>query len=150
MDITLEVITPKGKAEKSSKTFAKRFPAILDKKPTTKIIDDSTFRLTFHNLNEKQRGKLMNKAAVVGVGIKTFYRKIIKIGNRVNRLGTKFKWGVSKIKKRFAKEYQKAGAEDNKFNDMSEEEFKDFLNFEDIEEIKELLNKELVTIVNDN
>jgi len=147
IDVTLEVLTPKGKAEKSSKTFAKRFPAILDKKPTIKIIDDCTFRMTFHNLNEKQRKKLMTKAAVVEVGIKAFYSKIIKIGARVNRLGHKFSWTTAKIKKRFAKEYQKAGAENNKFEEMSDEEFKDFLNFEDVEEIKELMEKELVRIV---
>lgn len=147
VDITLEVLTPKGKAEKSSKTFAKRFPSILDKKPTLQIMDDSTFRITFHNLNDKQINKLMTKCNLVEIGIKGFYKKIIKIGNRVNKLGTKFKWGTEKIKRRFAKEYKKAGAEDNKFEQMTKEEFKDFINFEDLEEIKALLEKDLVNVV---
>jgi hypothetical protein len=64
LDVTLEVITPKGKAEKSSKTFAKRFPALLGKKPSINILNDNTFRMTFHNLDEKQRKKLMTKELV--------------------------------------------------------------------------------------
>jgi hypothetical protein len=149
LDVTLEVITPKGKAEKSSKTFAKRFPALLGKKPSINILNDNTFRMTFHNLDEKQRKKLMTKSAVVEVGIKSFYKQIIKLSSRVNRLGTKFKWGIEKIKKRFAKEYKKLQEDksNSDFENMSNEEFKEFLNFDDIEEIKELMTKELVRIV---
>ena len=106
-DITLEVLTPKNKAEKSSKTFAKRFPAIGGKKPTVEILTHNKFRMTFHNLDEKQRKKLNQKSVVAEMGIKDFYKKMIKIGSRVTRLGNKFAWGAKKIKKRFAKEWYK-------------------------------------------
>lgn len=148
--IKITVLTPKNQAEKAMK---KQRDALLGFKKQKKILEE---KLVSHNKfywiipvdDEKDLVKITTRLSKGEIKIKQFYRTLIKLLDRANKLASKFKKGLSWVRRWIVKKLKKDKQTDyaKQINQMDNQELKNFIKIDDREEIIELMKKELITI----
>ena len=129
--------TPKGKAEKSSKSFAMRHFDSLNTPVETKVVSDSEFYYIYEYDKIAKMERAMNKKVPKAVStIRSFYLIVIHATRKANKLGKQGAWALERTKRFILKTIRK------KMKDKEREldDFIDGINMEDEEEILALLS----------
>lgn len=153
MKYKITVKTPRNQAERSM-AFSRS--ALLGLKHSRNVIEE---KLLGHNefywvieTSEDELQEIMHKCARGEMIIRKFYSIVFKLLHRANRIAEKcgkagmwFKrWIIGRLKK------LTAGQEENglveQFENMNEEEFQDFIQISDEEEIHAFLEGELIKV----
>lgn len=138
--LKVNCLTPKGKSEKAAHEWKKQFPTF--KKPIEeKVINDHEFYWIYEFDKEKQMQLFQKKTILAEIGIKKFYRVIMGAGSRANKIGKKLKWGTEKMTRWALRRINKRLKKENK---DSINDFKDIINMEDEEAMREFLTKDLI------
>ena len=152
MKIMINVITPKNQARKCIESQKDALVGITKRK---KIIEQ---KVTAHNKfywimqvqDQKEYEGIMRKCSLGETLIKKFYSALFKLIRRANSLAAKSSKGISYmkrwIKKRLDKVSQNNEAMKQQIDNMTDEDFIDWLKITDEEPMKKMLKGELITI----
>lgn len=155
MEVKLNVKTPKGQAAKCIESQKNILVGITRKDRIIKqeIINDGEFYWVLNLKDKPELEEIMMRIAKGEVMIKQFYNTLFKWIHRANKLCAKFGKATSWIKKWILKQLNKqsqAGSKNDglikQIEEMKDEEFTEFIKFNDIETMKEFLNQELMNI----
>jgi len=141
-------LTPKGQAKKCMREWARQFPSF--KKPIKKeILNDTSFYWIYKFENEKKMLTFNKKVLLAENGIKRTYRFMLKFFLRAYKILNKSAWGVKKTKRWLEKQWKKRfdgeSSEINKIKELTDEKFKEYLKINDEEEIRQFLEKEIIS-----
>ena len=152
MRIKIRVLTPKNKAEKSVETLKGSLLGLAFKAKIEK--QEVTAHNEFYwilNIDPNDLPRIHKKAVMGEVLIRTFYSTLFRVIHRANKLASKFKKGISWIRRfihaRLAKVYKNndSGMMES-FDKMTDEELKDYLNITDKEEIQSLISNQMIFV----
>ncbi len=155
MEVKLNVKTPKGQAAKCIESQKNILVGITRKDRIIKqeIVNDGEFYWILNLKDRSEIEEITMRMAKGEVMIKQFYSTLFKWIHRANKLCAKFGKATTWIKKWILKQLNKqaqAGTKDNglkkEIEGMKDEEFTEFIKFNDIETMKEFLNQELMSI----
>lgn len=155
MEIRIDVKTPAGQAEKSVKSQKLALLGLgMSKKVKHQQVVANNHFYWILDIDENDYPKLVKKCAAGEVMIKTFYRKLFKTINRVNKISAKIGKGGKWLKKQLIKRLTKLTehSPDNnsdfigQFENMDDEEFEHFIEINDKAMMDELLAGELITM----
>ena len=134
-------LTPKGKAEKASKSFGMRYFDLLNKPLETKIVSDTEFYYVYEYKKEKTMENMINKKIPAGIQkIRGIYLLIIHLVDKGNKLGKKGAWTVERVRRWMLKRLNKQVK-----NPRELEDFVDAIDIKDKNEIMELLAKDMIS-----
>jgi hypothetical protein len=150
IDLKITVKTPKGQAKPC---MVKQRDALLGFKKQKqikeeKLISDSEFYWIVPADDQADAFGISNRLAKGEIKIKNFYRTLIKMIDRGNKLANKFKKGVSWIRRWIIKKLRKQEQHEfvKQVEEMSDEELKDFMQINDREEMMQLLSGSLIDV----
>lgn len=134
--------TPKGQAEKASKSFGIKHFEYLKQPLETKIVSDSEFYYIYEYENIKDYNTLIDKKIPKAeMSIRKFYTMLIYLVERANKIAIKKAWQIEKAKGWLMRMLHKNG-----FNEREMSDFIDAINLEDKDEIIALLSKPLFNV----
>jgi len=116
-----------------------------------KLINDHKFYWVVPYKDDKEYMAMSKRLFRGEIFIKQFYKTLIKTLDRANKLGARFKKGSKWIKRWVVKKFKKQYADNDEHgfvsqvNNMSDEEFQDFIKINDREDMQKLLSGELIT-----
>jgi hypothetical protein len=147
MYLKITVHTPNGQAEKTMKQQRDALIGMRKKKDLMdeRILDDHTFEWIIPAEDEKDMRSITKRLARGEIAIKEFYKAVIGLIFRVNKLVATGQRGI-RIGKTMIK---KSGLliEINKDpKTMSDNEFKEWLKITDLKEMQELLSGPLIEV----
>lgn len=152
MLVKIDVKTPKNQAAQCMKTQKSALLGYkqLKKVKEEKVVSHDNFYWVLQLENQKELDKVIKRCSLGEVMIKRFYSSLFKLVHRANRLCAKFgkaktwikKWMLKRIKKKY--QGDTTGME-NYIQNMSDEEFEDFLQIDDEAEMRKLLEGDLIT-----
>lgn len=155
MKVKVTVKTPRKQAAACIKSQKKAFLGLGGAKKIIdeKVVSDSEFYWIL-KVEPKDMKALTTNAARGENIIRKFYRMLFKTIGRCNALQKKFKKGAVWIKKQLVKRFRKlteSSPDDNteflaSIENMSDEEFGDFIVINDKEAMEKLLAGDLITI----
>ena len=139
--------TPKGRAEKDVAQFKDALAGFSQKRRILlhKKINAERFELYVLCDTPKDEENTIKKAAKAEAKIKGFYRTMIKVFDKVNRLVSKGKIGRSAAKRVFLRLMQRNGYKDADFLDKLNVEEDTFI-IKDREDILRLIGGDIITV----
>ena len=152
MKLKINVKTPKDQAAKCIETQKKALLGMAQASQILeqKLVNDHEFYWVLNIRSHREMMKTIKKCARGEVLIKKFYRTLISLIDRANKLANKFKKGARWMKRWLVRRIKTKtqGNEElvNAIENMSDEEFKDFLVIHDRVAMQELLAGDLITV----
>jgi len=141
MKVKITCYTPKGKAEKSSKSFGVKYFMVKKNPIETVVVNDHKFYYVY-DLTEQEHKKLIDKKIPKAeTTIRMFYFTIINLSERANKLAKKGALKVEKVKSWILKRLKKKGYDEKKLDD-----FIDAIDLSDKDEILKFLANDLFKV----
>lgn len=155
MKIKVTVNTPKKQAAQCMKTQKKAYLGFKASKKVIKeeLVNDAQFYWVLE-IEPKDTKGLYKNAARGELMIRKFYRGLFKIIDRCNKIqkktGKGAKWLKRQLIKRLKKQTEHSPDDDNELikniDNMSDDEFKDFIVVHDREPMEKLLSGDLIKL----
>lgn len=113
-----------------------------------KLIDHQTFYWVIPAEDQDDIYGITRRLAKGEINIKKFYKTLMKMIDRANKLANKFKKGLSWIRRWIIKRLKKQQQNDfvKQVEEMPDEELKDFLQINDREAMNKLLSGTLIDV----
>ena len=140
--LKITCLTPKGKAKRCMKDWQKSL-MVFNKPIKRGVISDIEFYYIyeFDKLNDMYT--FNKRILALQPKIKLVYGAIIRIVKRANKIMNKGRWATKKVKRWFMKRIRDVDTL-SMVDAMSEEEFKDYLAFSDVDDINAFLKKDII------
>lgn len=144
--LKITVLTPKNQAPSCVNTMKDHILGFTKKVISQNVESHNRFSWIINTTTEKEYLKILKRAAKAEVLIKKFYSILFKVLDKANKLAKKGDRGILWIRNKIMKLLRKKG-QDTKFIDsMSDKDLKEFIKVSDREEMKKLLNNDIVII----
>ena len=151
MRIRIRVKTPKNRAPKAIEYLKDSLLGLVfrPKLIEQKVISHNEFYWIL-DINPDDLERINKKIALGEILIRRFYSVLFSVIGRANKLASKFGKGLSWIRRflvnRLRKVYKKNSDMIEKIEMMTDEELKDYINITDKEDMRQLLDNQMILI----